>query len=70
MDTHASLITSAGGPKAVATALGVPLSTVIKWRQRDNIPARYWLQLVALFEREGLPVGLAEIAAARAEARA
>lgn len=48
-----SIIAACGGTSAVAKALGAKTNTVLYWRRRGSIPARHWVQLVALAESKG-----------------
>lgn len=35
----------------LASDLGFPLSRVIRWHQRDSVPAKYWPRLIEVAER-------------------
>jgi hypothetical protein len=57
MRTHSQIVTAAGESQ-LAEIGGVPLNTVISWRQRDRIPADLWkpiadAQLATLDELAG-----------------
>ena len=55
MRTVEDIVTLLGGPEATATRLGVGLEAIKKWRQRKEIPAKHWAELVAA---TGLPLDL------------
>lgn len=57
-------------PDALAQDIGAKVETVRKWRQRDSIPAEWWLAVIAAArKREAvLTAGeMAEMAARRTE---
>lgn len=65
---HGEIIRSLGGYKAVADDLELNHTTVFKWL-KNGIPARRWVSIVNLAERNRLPgVSLDSIAKARPEA--
>jgi hypothetical protein len=35
----------------LAEDLGFPLSRVVRWHQRDSVPAKYWPRLIEVVER-------------------
>jgi DNA-binding transcriptional regulator YiaG len=54
-----------GGSTQVAKALGVPLTTVCAWGQRNRVPSWRLRELAALAVEKGkaVPAGFADIAA-------
>lgn len=48
MRTESDVIDALGGSAAVATARGLPLTTVDSWKRRGSIPAAHWPGLVDL----------------------
>jgi hypothetical protein len=65
MQTAAEIFQALGGPSRVAQELGIPSpATVIKWRQRQSIPSKYWPRLIALAERQGVPLNADTLLAA------
>ena len=42
---YVDVINKWASPTVLARALNVEVETVRKWRQRDNIPSRYWINL-------------------------
>lgn len=60
-----------GSPDALAIDLGANVEAVRKWRQRDSIPADWWLPLVKLARKRRKKISvelLAALAAADREA--
>ena len=51
-------------PDALATELGAKPETVRKWRQRDSIPAGWWIDIVEAAKERGNDLSVAEMAAA------
>ena len=49
----------------VARELGVGYKSVTKWAERDSIPARFDLDLIALAARSEVALSLEELAMAR-----
>jgi len=54
-DTNADIIALWPHIRSLAEDLGVKEASVRKWKDRDSIPAEYWLPLVAAAERRGIP---------------
>ena len=50
---YVDVINKWASPTVLARALNVEVETVRKWRQRDNIPSRYWINLTMLAQLEG-----------------
>lgn len=57
-----TLITSLGGHRELAKAIGKSESRVWRWRD-EGIPSRSWVAVVALAKRKGVPLTLADLAA-------
>ncbi|HWE98861.1 MAG TPA: YdaS family helix-turn-helix protein [Caulobacteraceae bacterium] len=53
MRTHADILLKIGMPK-VAAALGVSRGAVQQWKNRDRIPAAFWLSLSRTFSEVSL----------------
>lgn len=49
----------------LADDLGVPYTTAAAWRQRESIPAKYDLDLIAAAKRRGHKLTLEQLASAR-----
>jgi hypothetical protein len=58
-----------GSPEAMASAIGVKVEAVRKWRQRDSIPSEYWLRIVESAKSTDKPITADDLArlAARGE---
>ena len=56
-------------PDALAAELGAKAETVRKWRQRDSIPAEWWMPLIDVARARSVDLSAAEMAtlAARRE---
>jgi hypothetical protein len=59
-------------PDHLANAIGAKYATVIKWRQRNNIPAEWWLDIVdaAAVIKKRVTVDELAVLAARKNGRA
>lgn len=51
-----------GSPDAMAKQIGASPWAVRKWRQRNNIPAEWWVDIVRAATRIDLPVTFAVLA--------
>jgi hypothetical protein len=49
-------------PDALAKDVGANAERVRKWKQRDSIPAEYWLRLSRAAAKRGKPIELHELA--------
>lgn len=54
MNTFRDVITAFGGAREFAGAVGANLYTVRSWRQRDSIPAEWWVRVVAAADAAGV----------------
>lgn len=59
---HAEIIKRLGGVDAVAHAIGYNRSAIASWRDRNNIPARVWIDLVQINGAKRLGVTLVSLA--------
>lgn len=60
--TYKNIIALWPSMKALSTDLAVKHETVIKWRLRDSIPAKYWSDLIEAANDRGLDVTLKQLA--------
>ena len=56
-------------PDAMAVELGAKVETVRKWRQRDSIPAEWWLAIVEAASRQGHQLAIKDMAELAARKR-
>ena len=49
-------------PDALAAELGAKADTVRKWRQRDSIPAEWWMPLIEAAKARSVALSAAEMA--------
>lgn len=60
----AEVVAAFGGPKRLSGLLGgISLQGVSNWSQRGSIPGDWHLRLLALAEREGVPLTAADLLA-------
>ena len=50
----AAIIDEWPSPAAFSEATGAPIASVLKWRQRNSIPARWWSAVIAAAQEAGL----------------
>jgi len=56
MDTFRDFIRALGGPTAVSRELGTKFHRVVKWSERNSIPAEHWHDLLTLAATRGVDV--------------
>lgn len=61
--TFRDVLDDIGVDEALATALGVKLERIRKWRHRQRIPSEYWLPLATYAAGKGQRLSFAELAA-------
>jgi hypothetical protein len=49
-----------GGLTKTATALGIPVTTVQGWKDRNRIPQDHWQKLISAAKGEGFTIVLAD----------
>lgn len=54
-------------PEDLAADTGAGIEAVRKWKQRNSIPAEYWLGMVNASERRGFTLTLDDLAATAAQ---
>lgn len=59
---HAEIIKKLGGADAVARTLGQSKAAVASWRDRNNIPARVWVELINIHGAKDADVTLYSLA--------
>lgn len=57
-----------GNAEALAADIGVLGVTVRQWRNRGNIPAKYWPKIIAAAEAKGVKLTLAQFMSLLGEA--
>jgi hypothetical protein len=50
----------AGNAEALAADIGVPGVTVRQWRNRGNIPPRYWSAIIGAAAKRGVMIDLSQ----------
>jgi hypothetical protein len=62
MNSFRDVIDCWGRVDVMATAIAAPVATVRKWRQRDSIPAEWWLSIERAAAKDGLSITVQDLA--------
>ena len=67
MNSFSDVVNLWPAAKTLATELGEKRATVQKWRERDWIPAEYWLRIIDAGKRQRIRIPLLRLAELAAE---
>ena len=54
MNNIPDIVEGLGGATALAEQLGIPMTTVASWKQRQSIPVEHWSRLIEIASHRGL----------------
>jgi hypothetical protein len=61
MNNIPNIIQCLGGATALAEQLGIPMTTVASWKQRQSIPVEHWPRLLEIATSQGIDLSYEQL---------